>query len=101
MGMYKVLRLTKKVIGGDSKYGFYDVYKVEKEYDDYDTMLADLPKYKDKIGKGYLVVQELVVTDDLEIEAPEVVAGDVKPVPDNEVEQLYTDTYNKVFGVNP
>lgn len=101
MGMYKVLRLTKKVIGGDSKYGFYDVYKVEKEYDDYDTMLADLPKYKDKIGKGYLVVQELVVTDDLEIEAPEVIAGDVKPVPDNEIEQLYTDTYNKVFGVNP
>ena len=64
-------------------------------------MLADLPKYKNKIGKGYLIVQELVVTDDLEIEAPEVVAGDVKPVPDNEIEQLYTDTYNKVFGVNP
>ena len=101
MGMYKILRLTKKVIGGDSKYGFYDVYKVEKEYDDYDTMLADLPKYKDKIGKGYLVVQELVVTDDLQIEAPEVITGDVKPVPDNEIEQLYTDTYNKVFGVNP
>ena len=101
MGMYKILRLTKKVIGGDSKYGFYDVYKVEKEYDDYDTMLADLPKYKDKIGKGYLVVQEMVVTDDLQIEAPEVITGDVKPVPDNEVEQLYTDTYNKVFGVNP
>ena len=101
MGMYKILRLTKKVIGGDSKYGFYDVYKVEKEYDDYDTMLADLPKYKNKIGKGYLVVQELVVTDDLQIEAPEVITGDVKPVPDNEIEQLYTDTYNKVFGVNP
>ena len=64
-------------------------------------MLSDLPKYKDKIGKGYLVVQELVVTDDLEIEAPEVISGDVKPVPDNEIEQLYTDTYNKVFGVNP
>ena len=101
MGMYKILRLTKKVIGGDSKYGFYDVYRVEKEYDDYDTMLADLPKYKDKIGKGYLVVQEMVVTDDLQIEAPEVVAGDVKPVPDGEIEQLYTDTYNKVFGTNP
>ena len=101
MGMYKILRIAKKVIGGDSKYGFYDVYKVEKEYDDYDTMLADLPKYKDKIGKGYLVVQELVVTDDLQIEAPEVITGDVKPVPDNEIEQLYTDTYNKVFGVNP
>ena len=64
-------------------------------------MLVDLPKYKDKIGKGYLVVQELVVTDDLEIEAPEVISGDVKPVPDGEIEQLYTDTYNKVFGVNP
>ena len=101
MGMYKILRIAKKVIGGDSKYGFYDVYKVEKEYDDYDTMLADLPKYKDKIGKGYLVVQELVVTDDLEIETPEVVAGDVKPVPDEEAEQLYTDTYNKVFGTQP
>ena len=60
-----------------------------------------MPKYKDKIGKGYLVVQELVVTDDLEIEAPEVISGDVKPVPNNEIEQLYTDTYNKVFGVNP
>ena len=46
-------------------------------------------------------MQELVVTDDLEIEAPEVISGDVKPVPDNEIEQLYTDTYNKVFGVNP
>ena len=64
-------------------------------------MLSDLPKYKDKIGKGYLVVQELVVTDDLVIEAPEVISGDVKPVPDGEIEQLYTDTYNKVFGVNP
>ena len=73
----------------------------DKEYYDYYAMLSDLPKYKDKIGKVYLVVQELVVTDDLEIEAPEVISGDVKPVPDGEIEQLYTDTYNKVFGVNP
>ena len=101
MGMYKVLRITKKIIGGDSKFGIYDVYRAEKEYDDFNELLADLPKYKDKIGKGYLVVQELVVTDDLEIEAPEVISGDVKPVPDGEIEQLYTDTYNKVFGVNP
>ena len=101
MGMYKILRLTKKVIGGDSKYGFYDVYKVEKEYDDYDTMLADLPKYKDKIGKGYLVVQELVVTDDLQIEAPEITSTGLEEVPQQDLEQLYTDTYNKVFGVNP
>ena len=101
MGMYKILRHSKTVIGGDSKYGFRKVYQTEKEYDDYDAMLVDLPKYKDKIGKGYLVVQELVVTDDLEIETPEVISGDVKPVPDGEIEQLYTDTYNKVFGVNP
>ena len=101
MGMYKILRLTKKVIGGDSKYGFYDVYKVEKEYDDYDTMLADLPKYKDKIGKGYLVVQELVVTDDLQIEAPEITSTGLESVPDNELEALYTNVYNKVFSTNP
>ena len=101
MGMYKILRLTKKVIGGDSKYGFYDVYKVEKEYDDYDTMLADLPKYKDKIGKGYLVVQELVVTDDLQIEAPEITSTGLEEVPQQDLEQLYTDLKNQIFGVNP
>ena len=101
MGMYKILRIAKKVIGGDSKYGFYDVYKVEKEYDDYDTMLADLPKYKNKIGKGYLVVQELVVTDDLQIEAPEVIGGNIETLPNEEAEQLYTDTYNKVSGTQP
>ena len=101
MGMYKILRHSKTVIGGDSKYGFRKVYQTEKEYDDYDAMLADLPKYKDKIGKGYLVVQELVVTDDLEIEAPEITGGNIESVPDNDIEQLYTDTYNKVFGVNP
>lgn len=100
MGMYKVLRLTKKVIGGDSKYGFHDVYKVEKEYDDYDTMLADLPKYKDKIGKGYLVVQELVVTDDLEIEAPEVISGDITECSQDELDQMYTDLKNQIFGTN-
>lgn len=101
MGMYKILRHSKTVIGGDSKYGFRKVYQTEKEYDDYDAMLVDLPKYKDKIGKGYLVVQELVVTDDLQIEAPEITGGNIESVPDNEIEQLYTDTYNKVFGVNP
>ena len=41
MGMYKILRHSKTVIGGDSKYGFRKVYQTEKEYDDYDTMLAD------------------------------------------------------------
>ena len=101
MGMYKILRHSKTVIGGDSKYGFRKVYQTEKEYDDYDAMLVDLPKYKDKIGKGYLIVQELVVSDDLEIEAPEITGAGIEPVPDGEIEQLYTDTYNKVFGVNP
>ena len=98
MGMYKVLRLTKKVIGGDSKYGFHDVYKVENEYDDYDTMLADLPKYKDKIGKGYLVVQELVVSDDLEIEAPEITGGNLEEVPSDELDALYESIHQSVFG---
>ena len=101
MGMYKVLRHSKTIIGGDSKFGIRKVYQTEKEYDDYDALLVDLPKYKDKIGKGYLVVQEMVVTDNLEIETPEVVHVDGVPVPDNEIEQLYTNTYNKVFGVNP
>ena len=101
MGMYKILRHSKTIIGGDSKFGIRKVYQAEKEYDDYDALLADLPKYKDKIGKGYLVVQEMVVTDDLEIEAPEIVSADVEPVPDGVIKQLYTDTYNKVFGVNP
>ena len=101
MGMYKILRHSKTVIGGDSKYGFRKVYQTEKEYDDYDAMLVDLPKYKDKIGKGYLVVQEMVVTDDLQIEAPEITSAGLEEVPQNEIEQLYTDTYNKVFGVNP
>ena len=101
MGMYKILRHSKTIIGGDSKFGIRKVYQTEKEYDDYDALLVDLPKYKDKIGKGYLVVQEMVVTDNLEIETPEVVHVDGVPVPDNEIEQLYTNTYNKVFGVNP
>ena len=98
MGMYKILRITKKVIGGDSKFGFHDVYKVEKEYDDYDTMLVQLPKYKDKIGKGYLVVQELVVTDDLEIEAPEIISGDIEEVPQDELDQMYETIKASVFG---
>ena len=101
MGMYKVLRHSKTIIGGDGQFGIRKVYQTEKEYDDYDALLVDLPKYKDKIGKGYLIVQELVVTDDLEIEAPEITSAGLEPVPDNEIEQLYTDTYNKVFGVNP
>ena len=98
MGMYKILRHSKTVIGGDSKYGFRKVYQTEKEYDDYDAMLADLPKYKDKIGKGYLVVQELVVTDDLEVEAPEVISGDIEEVPQDELDQMYESTYQGVFG---
>ena len=100
MGMYKVLRITKKVIGGDSKFGIHDVYRVEKEYDDYDTMLADLPKYKDKIGNGYLVVQELTVTDDLEIETPEVVNIDGVALPKKDADDLYKSVYQSVFGTN-
>ena len=101
MGMYKILRHSKTIIGGDSKFGIRKVYQTEKEYDDYDTMLADLPKYKDKIGKGYLVVQEMVVTDDLQIEAPEITSTGLESVPDNELEALYTNVYNKVFSTNP
>ena len=101
MGMYKELRHSKTIIGGDGQFGIRKVYQTEKEYDDYDALLVDLPKYKDKIGKGYLVVQELVVTDGLEIEAPEITSAGLEEVPQNELEQLYTDTYNKVFGVNP
>ena len=101
MGMYKILRHSKTIIGGDSKFGIRKVYQTEKEYDDYDALLVDLPKYKDKIGKGYLVVQEMVVTDALEIEAPEITSTGLEEVPQQDLEQLYTDTYNKVFGVNP
>ena len=101
MGMYKILRHSKTIIGGDGQFGIRKVYQTEKEYDDYDALLVDLPKYKDKIGKGYLIVQELVVTDNLEIEAPEITSAGLEEVPQNELEQLYTDTYNKVFGVNP
>ena len=100
MGMYKILRHSKTVIGGDSKYGIRKVYQTEKEYDDYDALLVDLPKYKDKIGKGYLVVQELVVTDNLEIEAPEVVNVDGVPLSNQEADALYESTYQKVFGTN-
>ena len=98
MGMYKILRHSKTVIGGDSKYGFRKVYQTEKEYDDYDALLADLPKYKDKIGKGYLVVQELVVTDDLEIEAPEITSAGIEEVPQQDLDALYESTYQSVFG---
>ena len=101
MGMYKILRHSKTVIGGDGKFGVRKVYQTEKEYDDYDALLVDLPKYKDKIGKGYLVVQELVVTDGLEIEAPEITSAGLEEIPQQDLNQLYTDTYSKVFGVNP
>ena len=100
MGMYKILRHSKTIIGGDSKFGIRKVYQTEKEYDDYDAMLADLPKYKDKIGKGYLVVQELVVTDALEIEAPEITSTGLEEVPQQELEALYESTYQSVFGTN-
>ena len=101
MGMYKVLRPSKTIIGGDSKFGIRKVYQTEKEYDDYDALLTDLPKYKDKIGKGYLVVQELVVTDDLQIEAPEITSAGLEEVPQQELEQMYTDLKNQIFGTNP
>ena len=98
MGMYKILRHSKTVIGGDSKYGFRKVYQTEKEYDDYDALLSDLPKYKDKIGKGYLVVQEMVVTDNLEIEAPEIVSSGIEEVPQDELDRMYENIKASVFG---
>ena len=101
MGMYKVLRHSKTIIGGDGQFGIRKVYQTEKEYDDYDAMLSDLPKYKNKIGKGYLVVQELVVTDDLQIEAPEITSTGLEEVPQQDLEQLYTDLKNQIFGTNP
>ena len=100
MGMYKILRHSKTIIGGDSKFGIRKVYQTEKEYDDYDAMLADLPKYKDKIGKGYLIVQELVVTDALEIEAPEITSTGLEEVPQQELDQMYTNLKNQIFGTN-
>ena len=101
MGMYKVLRHSKTIIGGDGQFGIRKVYQTEKEYDDYDALLVDLPKYKDKIGKGYLVVQELVVTDDLKIEAPEITSAGLEEVPQNELDALYESVYQGVFGTNP
>ena len=101
MGMYKILRHSKTIIGGDGQFGIRKVYQTEKEYDDYDAMLSDLPKYKNKIGKGYLVVQELVVTDDLQIEAPEITSTGLEEVPQQDLEQLYTDLKNQIFGTNP
>ena len=100
MGMYKILRHSKTIIGGDSKFGIRKVYQTEKEYDDYDALLVDLPKYKDKIGKGYLVVQELVVTDDLQIEAPEITSTGLEEVPQQELDQMYTNLKNQIFGTN-
>ena len=100
MGMYKVLRHSKTIIGGDGQFGIRKVYQTEKEYDDYDALLVDLPKYKDKIGKGYLVVQELVVTDDLEIEAPEITSAGIEEVPQQDLDALYESTYQSVFGTN-
>ena len=98
MGMYKVLRHSKTIIGGDGQFGIRKVYQTEKEYDDYDALLSDLPKYKDKIGKGYLVVQELVVTDDLGIEAPEISSADLREIPQNELDQMYESIEASVFG---
>ena len=100
MGMYKVLRHSKTIIGGDGQFGIRKVYQTEKEYDDYDKLLADLPKYKDKIGKGYLVVQEMVVTDDLQIEAPEITSAGLEEVPQQDLDALYESTYQSVFGTN-
>ena len=98
MGIYKILRHSKTIIGGDGQFGIRKVYQTEKEYDDYDKLLVDLPKYKDKIGKGYLVVQELVVTDDLEIEAPEISSADLREIPQNELDQMYESIKTSVFG---
>ena len=100
MGMYKVLRHSKTIIGGDGQFGIRKVYQTEKEYDDYDALLTDLPKYKDKIGKGYLVVQEMVVTDDLEIEAPEITSAGLEEVPQQELDQMYESIKASVFGTN-
>ena len=97
MGMYKVLRHSKTIIGGDGQFGIRKVYQTEKEYDDYNALLVDLPKYKDKIGKGYLVVQEMVVTDDLEIEAPEVISSDFEEIPQDELDKMYEGVYQGVF----
>ena len=98
MGMYKVLRHSKTIIGGDGQFGIRKVYQTEKEYDDYDALLSDLPKYKDKIGKGYLVVQEMVVTDNLEIEAPEIVSSGIEEVPQDELDRMYENIKASVFG---
>ena len=100
MGMYKVLRHSKTIIGGDGQFGIRKVYQTEKEYNDYDALLVDLPKYKDKIGKGYLVVQEMVVTDDLQIEAPEITSAGIEEVPQQDLDALYESTYQRVFGTN-
>ena len=84
----------------DGLWGVLNKFANEKEYDDFNELLADLPKYKDKIGKGYLVVQELVVTDDLEIETPEVVHVDGVALPKKDADDLYKSVYQSVFGTN-
>ena len=94
---FKILRLNKKIISGGNDFGVYDVYKVEKEYDDYDKMLVDVYKYRDKIGKEYIVVEELVVTDDLKIEPIEVNETDLEEIPEAELEQMYKDLKDKIF----
>ena len=94
---FKILRLNKKIIGGGNDFGVYDVYKVEKEYDDYDKMLVDVYKYRDKIGKEYIVVEELVVTDDLKIEPIEVNEAGLEEIPEAELEQMYKDLKDKIF----
>ena len=98
MGMYKVLRHSKTIIGGEGQFGIRKVYQTEKEYDDYDALLVDLPKYKDKIGKGYLVVQEMVVTDGLEIEVPEITSAGLEEVPQQDLDALYENIRASVFG---
>ena len=98
MGMYKILRHSKTIIGGDGQFGIRKVYQTEKEYDDYDALLVDLPKYKDKIGKGYLVVQEMVVTDDLQIEAPEITSAGIEEIPQQDLDQMYETIKATVFG---
>ena len=94
---FKILRLNKKIIGGGNDFGVYDVYKVEKEYDDYDKMLIDVYKYRDKIGKEYIAVEELVVTDDLKIEPIEVNETGLEEIPEAELEQMYNDLMNRIF----
>ena len=45
-------------------------------------------------------MQELVVTDDLQIEAPEITSAGIEEVPQQDLDALYESTYQKVFGTN-